>query len=182
MNTVKLQLGSQSFVFEMHRPDASWNAVPLIYAFWADGTDGRAQPGIVIPYIGQTGKGSSRFPHPDWEEGVRDYGATHVLAMVADRNDGARCDLERRFIQAYNPPMNVQHKPKSYFGGGLLNTTPNYADGILAAALKSRPGGVGLINSMLPSGGVTGLGLVPTNAFSDNNYLRLMLANALKRC
>lgn len=137
MNIIPIKLGSQTLQFEQHFINANWNKVPLIYMFFADWADGRINP--AIPYIGETGDATSRLPdHDRWEDAVRDYGATHVLAKVAPHNLEARRDLERTLIRAYNPPMNTQHKPDTYFGGlAAAALTPNTLSSFASLASSS---------------------------------------------
>lgn len=158
MNTIDLLVGNQIFKFQECVINGQWNPVPLVYMFhvkWAV-----AGVHTVVPYIGETGDATSRFPgHDYWDEAVRDYGATHVLACVAPAATEKRRAWERTLIQAFNPPMNTKHKPKGIAGALPTNAPPR-----------------GLINS----GGVAGVGALGGGLLSPAPTLNSLLADALR--
>ena len=134
-NSKKLTIGGKIFEYQRLQPYSDWNAVPIHYLFCADGADGTA----LAAYAGETGNAQTRFPnHERWDDAVRLHGVTHVLACIAPRDETQRCKEEQAIIKFLNPPMNIQHKPQSYFGG-MINTPPDYAARVLAAALNPPP-------------------------------------------
>jgi hypothetical protein len=83
-----------------------------------------------IPYIGQTGDSSDRFPkHDRWQEAVRDYGVTHVLMHFSSSDLDVRETEERDLIASLDPPMNRQHRP---IHTGLINTPMDLPFGLAA--------------------------------------------------
>jgi hypothetical protein len=70
--------------------------------------------GWYIRYVGQCSDASDRFTnHERWNEAVRDHGVTHVLTHISAPNQTVRETEERDLIQAFDPPMNVQHRPSA---------------------------------------------------------------------
>lgn len=85
-----------------------WKKVPANYMFakWS-GTF------WFVPYIGQTGDASDRFPdHERWLEAAR-RGANVILTHVSSPILAVREKEEQDLIQAIRPMMNVQHQPSS---------------------------------------------------------------------
>jgi hypothetical protein len=61
--------------------------------------------------VGECEKFSDRIPrHDRWDEAVREYGVTQIFSRINPDGVDARRREERDIIQAYNPPMNVQHR------------------------------------------------------------------------
>ena len=91
--------------------EVAWNAVSGIYIFvaWDPGR------GWVPLYIGQAESLKDRIcaSHECWAQ-AEGLGATHVLARCVP-DASTRATEERRLIEAYNPPLNVQHR--SYLSG-----------------------------------------------------------------
>ncbi len=86
--------------------EADWNEVPGVYifVFWNPAS------GWTPLYIGKANSLKSRLraSHEVWPEAVA-LGATHVLARCV-LNALARATEEQRLIEAYDPPLNVQHR------------------------------------------------------------------------
>lgn len=93
------------YEYTVCRFDLPWNDVPGIYIFvrWSGSA-------WVPLYIGQADSLKSRLcaSHECWPKAVA-LGATHVLARWVP-NALARETEERRLIEAYDPPLNVQHR------------------------------------------------------------------------
>ena len=68
-----------------------------------------------VLYVGKADSFRNRLcaSHECWSK-AEALGATHVLARAV--SDPARTTQERRLIEAYNPPLNVQHR-RSFLSG-----------------------------------------------------------------
>jgi hypothetical protein len=90
--------------------DAAWNDVGGVYIFvkWS----GKKR---VALYVGKADSFKSRLcaSHECWSKAVA-LGATHVLARAV--SEPTRTNEERALIQAYDPPLNVQHR-RSFLSG-----------------------------------------------------------------
>jgi len=63
----------------------------------------------IAQYIGETDSYHSRIPsHGMWPLAVQ-RGATHVHAMVVER-EATRLAIEKELIQAFHPLLNTQHR------------------------------------------------------------------------
>ena len=93
------------YEYTVCRFDLPWADVPGIYIFvkW----NGSVWEAL---YIGKADSFKSRLcaSHECWPKAVA-LGATHVLARCVP-NALARQTEEIRLIEAYNPPLNVQHR------------------------------------------------------------------------
>lgn len=95
-----------TYTFYIYEKDIDWLDTPGLYIF-----TGQSSRGEWLPfYVGETGNFKTRgMPtHEDWNAAV-ELGATHVHAMVFVGTEQERLDLEKQFIQALRPPLNVQH-------------------------------------------------------------------------
>jgi excinuclease UvrABC nuclease subunit len=91
--------------FEVAEHGANWAQIGGIYIF----AGVNAQNQWVALYIGQTDNFRNRIPqHDQWSQAVR-LGASHVHAMVEQRED-VREAIEKALIGTYQPALNVQHK------------------------------------------------------------------------
>ena len=86
--------------------EADWNEVSGVYMFvrWQPGS------GWEPLYIGKADSFKNRLcpSHECWSPAVA-LGATHVLVRCVPEAL-ARADEERRLIETYDPPLNVQHR------------------------------------------------------------------------
>lgn len=100
----------QTYNFACYQPGPAWNEVAGCYAF-------AIQRGTILTgintslfYIGQTDSFKRRMnEHQDdkWTKAAQ-QGANIILACVVT-NEAARLAMEKDLIQAYQPPLNVQH-------------------------------------------------------------------------
>lgn len=96
----------RTYPFDVCEHGGCWNEVGGIYIM----------TGLNFPlnlwtaqYIGETDNYHSRIPsHGMWPLAVR-LGATHVHAMVVEQ-EATRLAIERELIEAFQPPLNTQHK------------------------------------------------------------------------
>jgi predicted GIY-YIG superfamily endonuclease len=95
--------GHDFVVFQYN--STTWNNVAGIYIF-----AGANQQNAWVPvYIGQCDSFQNRIPsHEKWDK-AQSLGATHVHAMVVSKQ-ADRDVIEKALIQAYQPPLNIQHK------------------------------------------------------------------------
>ena len=95
--------------FTVYDTGATWNDVAGVYIFASLRRDQHGNQRWYAYYIGQTQSFRDRIPnHEEWPEAAR-LGATHIHARVETSED-TRLDLERRLIQANQPPLNEQHR------------------------------------------------------------------------
>jgi hypothetical protein len=135
-----ITIGNQTFHFQACTIDGAWNALPALYLFHAPGSP------RLFPYVGETENAATRFPdHERWQEGVKKYGVTQLLACVAPDNQDDRRRLERLFIGHFDPVMNKQHRPALGFFGGTLPDMPVGALNALLTTLPPKP------HSMFPN-------------------------------
>ena len=95
-------------------PNPVWIQAPGNYIFVKQTSNS-----WILLYAGQCDDFSKRMPgHDRWSEAVR-LGVTHVFSHTGSADENVRKTEERDMIQAYNPPMNVQHRTdgRSGFGG-----------------------------------------------------------------
>ena len=94
--------------FEVYPPpsEVDWSDEPGLYLFVQAGTRGGLD---VVLYVGETDSLRTRLPtHERWQE-ARSLGATQVHVRVI-QNDLERYFLEANLIEAFQPPLNVQHR------------------------------------------------------------------------
>jgi hypothetical protein len=93
-----------SYQFDVYLYNGSWNDVGGVYVF-----TGQNHLFQWVPlYVGEAGSFRTRMiAHEKWNPAVH-LGATHVHAMVMEL-DLLRKKIEQELIQAYHPPLNVQH-------------------------------------------------------------------------
>lgn len=106
-------ISRQKYHFGIFDVNASWNSLPGLYAF----ADLEGYP----KYIGETESFATRRPGPGHEKwnSAKQYGAKMVLALVLQDGEQARKAAEADLIRAYNPPCNIQHRPRGR-GASLL--------------------------------------------------------------
>jgi hypothetical protein len=102
MITIKTVRGS--YQFQQCYPSTKWNNVCGVYLFVKDNLFGPTK----ILYVGRTTSFADRMPNHDrWAE-AQAMGATGILAMSCSLIGAAA--IERELIEAFNPPLNVQHR------------------------------------------------------------------------
>ena len=86
------------YEFQIHRPDASWNAVAGVYIFAK--RVGRLWEAV---YVGETTSFADEIPaHERWPE-ARSMGATHVHVRAEPFR---RREIEEELIRAHAPSLN----------------------------------------------------------------------------
>ena len=108
--TVRWPIGQgQHLAFDVFDPlSTQWNRSGGLYVFAKRGAQG-----WNALYTGETSDFSARLPrHEKWPTASA-RGATHIHALVEER-EATRLNLERRLIQTLRPPLNVQHVNSLY--------------------------------------------------------------------
>ncbi|MDE0260278.1 MAG: hypothetical protein OXR82_18070 [Gammaproteobacteria bacterium] len=94
-----------TYEFGVYDSGTSWRDIGGLYIFTGK-TDGKTWEAL---YIGQTSSFKDRLPgHPKWSDAVL-LGATHIHAKTVT-NEKTREKVEQELIEAYQPPLNDQHK------------------------------------------------------------------------
>ena len=111
-NIVCTGVSGAQYEYHPAMPGSFWLDKPGNYLFcrWT-------LQGWVIQYVGECQSFSVRMPsHERWDEAVRDYGVTLAFSHLTGGGADVRQREERDLIQAYDPPMNVQHRPNPLSG------------------------------------------------------------------
>jgi excinuclease UvrABC nuclease subunit len=94
------------YTFSVHLHSAGWNPTAGIYIFCGVTPQNQWRP----LYIGQANDFRSRFGNHETWPGALALGATHIHAMVVPLQ-AHRDQIEQELIRAYDPPLNVHHRP-----------------------------------------------------------------------
>lgn len=94
-----------------------WKKAPGNYVFTK-----QTAAGWLILYAGQCDDFSTRMSNHDRIADAVSLGGTHIFSHVGNPKETIRKMEERDIIQAYNPPMNVQHRTTD--GRGFGRVTP----------------------------------------------------------
>ena len=97
------------YEFTVYGDDTNWNEVAGLYVFVQHQVDTQGNPQWYAWYVGQTQSFSDRLPtHERWPEAVR-KGANQIHARTEE--DGLKREaLEKELIEAYEPPLNLEHR------------------------------------------------------------------------